>query len=88
MSEETGNTAGWSSDTEVLRPVLRETDGSALDRLYELLGESCELPIARLAELAQEHGVAPHQLLGEAEQSSRCWVDYNSGHIRCQDAEE
>ena len=59
----------------------------ARDQLHDLLGASCEVPLARVAELATDLGLATHQLLGEAERSESCWVDYKTGYIRCNQEE-
>lgn len=66
---------------------LQNLDLSCLDeantKLQELLGESCELPLSRVRDLAQEHGIRAIDLLGRAEGSETCFVDYDTGHIRC-----
>jgi len=62
---------------------------SASNALQELLETSeCSLSLGDVADLALTHGLAPHQLLGSAEESENCWVDYATGQVRCLPAEE
>jgi len=51
--------------------------------LTKALNETCELPLSQLAQIAQEHEIKPYDLLGAAEGSETCYVDYSTGHIRC-----
>ena len=52
-------------------------------RLAELLVDSCDVSFAQIHDVAQNYEVSTSQLLGEAETSAACTVDYASGKIRC-----
>ena len=55
-------------------------------KLAELLVDSCDVSFAQLDNVAQNYEVSTSQLLGEAETSAACTVDYASGKIRCVEA--
>ena len=57
----------------------------ARDLLDELLDMSCEVPLHEVNEMAEESGVKTSEILNWAEQSDSCFVDWMSGHIRCND---
>ena len=58
-------------------------------KLAQLLVESCDVSFAQIHDVAQGYEVSTSQLLGEAETSTACTVDYVSGRIRCvEDTEE
>ena len=52
-------------------------------KLAELLVESCDVSFAQIHDVAQNYEVSTSQLLGEAETSVACTVDYASGKIHC-----
>jgi len=57
----------------------------ARDLLDELLDMSCEVPLHEVNDMAQEVGITTADILGWAEKSESCYVDWMSGHIRCKD---
>lgn len=52
-------------------------------RLAQLLVDSCDVSFAQIHDVAQGYEVSTSQLLGEAETSTACTVDYATGRIRC-----
>jgi hypothetical protein len=52
-------------------------------KLAELLIDSCDVSFAQIHDVAQDYEVSTSQLLGEAETSTACTVDYATGKIRC-----
>ena len=57
----------------------------ARDLLDELLDMSCEVPLYEVNDLAADAGVKASEILGAVENSETCFVDWMSGHIRCND---
>jgi len=55
----------------------------ARDLLDELLDMSCEVPLHEVSDMAEDAGVATSAILNWAEKSDSCYVDWISGHIRC-----
>jgi|GEM_PF-4268782 len=53
------------------------------DLLHLLLAASCEVPLAEVKRAADEAGVRPSDILKQAEDSDRCYVDYETGFVRC-----
>ena len=53
--------------------------------LDELLDATCEVPLSDINDLAETVGVDTTDLLAWATKSESCFVDWASGHIRCQD---
>jgi len=51
--------------------------------LDELLDMSCEVPLHEVHDMAEDAGVTASEVLGWAEKSDSCFVDWMSGHIRC-----
>jgi len=56
--------------------------------LAEALNETCELSLSQLVQIAQDHEIKPYDLLGAAEGSETCYVDYSTGHIRCKTTQQ
>ena len=57
---------------------------AASEDLAVLLETSdCTVKLRDVADLAATHGIAPSLLLGSAEDSEHCWVDYETGMVRC-----
>lgn len=69
-------------------PTTLDCVQEASNALHTLLTESCELPLARVADLAQDHGIKPIELLSKVDGSETCFVDYTTGHVRCVPAAE
>jgi hypothetical protein len=57
----------------------------ARDLLDELLDMSCEVPLHEVSDMAEDAGVTTSEILNWAEKSDSCYVDWISGHIRCND---
>tara|TARA_Y100000310_G_scaffold316914_1_gene369187 strand:+ start:489 stop:734 length:246 start_codon:yes stop_codon:yes gene_type:complete len=57
-------------------------------RLAQLLVDSCDVSFAQIHDVAQGYKVSTSQLLGEAETSTACTVDYATGRIRCAEEPE
>jgi len=57
----------------------------ARNLLDELLDATCEIPLGDINEMATAVGVETTDLLAWAAKSDSCFVDWASGHIRCQD---
>ena len=57
----------------------------ARELLDELLDMSCEVPLHEVNEMAEEAGLTASEVLGWAEKSDTCFIDWMSGHIRCND---
>ena len=53
--------------------------------LDELLEMSCEVPLYEVQEMAEDSGVKASEVLGLVEESESCFVDWMTGHIRCND---
>jgi len=53
--------------------------------LDELLDATCEIPLGDINDMATAVGVETTDLLAWATNSETCFVDWTSGHIRCQD---
>jgi len=53
--------------------------------LDELLEMSCEVPLHEVNNMAKNSGVETSEILNWAEKSDSCFVDWISGHIRCND---
>ena len=79
-------------------PLLKEliapyqanlVDGDPLFKAHTLLDElldaTCEIPLGDINEMATAVGVETTDLLAWAANSETCYVDWTSGHIRCQD---
>jgi len=60
----------------------------ARDLLDELLDMSCEIPLHEVNDLAEDAGVHTSEILNLAEKSDSCFVDWITGHIRCNMDEE
>jgi len=60
----------------------------ARELLDELLDMSCEVPLSEVRDLAEDSGVSASEVLGWAEKSDTCFVDWVSGHIRCSEEED
>ena len=84
VSEQIGN-LDWNSDTE-LTPHL--DDFTVKDILDELLEISCEVPLKDVNAMAVDAGFNTSDVLQLAEKSETCYVDYLTGHIRCNDNKE
>ena len=83
-----------SADNPLLKEPLAPyqadlTDGDPLFKartlLDELLDATCEIPLGDINEMATAVGVETTDLLAWAANSETCYVDWTSGHIRCQD---
>ena len=73
-TEETGSTIeGLASDP------LEKTKGI----IDGLLGDSCEIPMWEVSDLAKDAGINMSEILGWAEKRETCFVDWDTGHIRC-----
>lgn len=57
----------------------------ARDLLDELLEMSCEVPLYEVNDMAEDAGVKASEILSAVEKSETCFVDWMSGHIRCND---
>ena len=70
---------------DTFAPLATERDPlkKARDLLDELLEMSCEVPLSEVHDMAEESGVTASEVLGWAEKSDSCFVDWMSGHIRC-----
>ena len=55
-------------------------------KLAQLLVDSCDVSFAQIHDVAQGYEISTSQLLGEAETSTACTVDYATGKIRCVEA--
>ncbi len=55
----------------------------ARDLLDQLLDMSCEVPLHEVSDMAEDAGVKTTDILNWAETSDSCYVDWISGHIRC-----
>ena len=53
--------------------------------LDELLEMSCEVPLHEVNDMAEDSGVKTSEILNWAEKSDSCFIDWISGHIRCND---
>ena len=71
---------------EFTQPEVEEDPlKKARDLLDELLDMSCEVPLYEVNDLAADAGVKASEILGAVENSETCFVDWMSGHIRCND---
>ena len=61
-------------------PLLR-----AQTLMEELLDATCEVPLSDINTMATTVGVDTTDLLAWATKSETCFVDWSSGHIRCQE---
>ena len=89
VSTETG-TLGLFPDEPALTPHLDDfTEEGPLFKarvlLDELLDATCEVPLSDINDMAVEVGVDTTDLLAWATKSESCFVDWTSGHIRCQE---
>ena len=67
---------------------LKPAEATPLEKASEILlerlqGESCELTIWQVAQIARDHEVPASHLLGMAEENESCQVDYATGRIVC-----
>ena len=89
VSTETGS-LGLFPDEPTLTPHLDDfTEESPLFKarllLDELLDATCEVPLSDINDMAVNVGVNTTDLLAWATKSESCFVDWASGHIRCQE---
>lgn len=89
VSTETGS-LGLFPNEPALTPHLDDfTEDSPLVKartlLDELLDATCEIPLGDINDMATAVGVETTDLLAWATNSDTCFVDWSSGHIRCQD---
>jgi len=89
VSKETGS-LGLFPDEPALTPHLDDfNEDSPLFKAHTLLDElldaTCEVPLSDINDLAETVGVDTTDLLAWATKSESCFVDWTSGHIRCQE---
>jgi hypothetical protein len=90
VSTETGS-LGLFPDEPQLTPHLDDFSADenpllkAQTLMEELLDATCEVPLSDINTMATTVGVDTTDLLAWATKSETCFVDWSSGHIRCQD---